>query len=187
MIKNMKGKMQIFTTKPKVSLGVFLMFVAIAMFGGWFAAVRGWNERQSNLLEKYAIGDEVYTDTLTFSVEGMRRDVRGTGPLSPRPGYEFIIPTINLVNTSADYFDFIPLLYLHIKDREGNVYNVAAVPTEGSQFAGVIPPRGVLREEIGFEVARGAEGLSLYFDPGTNGQKFVIVDLEEGSWRKLFK
>lgn len=166
-----------FFKQPKISLGVFLLFIILSVCVVWLAATIGGREQRSNLSIVHRIGEQVKTDTLIFSVESVRRDEIGAGPLTPRTGYEFIVPTITLKNTSETSFNFIPLLYLHVKDSAGNVYNVVAIPSESNQLSGPILPHDVIREEIGFEVAKGAEGLTLHFDPGTHDQKSVVFDL----------
>lgn len=76
---------------------------------------------------------------------------------------------------------------MHIRDSAGNVYNVVAVPSSKGQFSGVIRPYTSLREEVGFEVARGADELFLYINPGMNGRQMIVVDLQEQGWHTLLK
>jgi len=182
-----KEKIKIFFTQPKVSFGVFLLFIALSVGVTWFAGAVGEKEQRSNLLATHGIGEKIQTRELTLSVEGVRRDEIGAGPLVPRAGYEFIIPTITLKNTSEKPFDLIPLLYFHIKDNKGNVYNVVAIPSDSAELSGKIPPHDMIREEIGFEVIKGAQGLLLHFDPGTFDQQTVVVNLEQNNSWGLFK
>lgn len=182
-----KEKIKIFFTRPKISLGVFLLFITLSLCVGWFAATTGDKEQRSNLSLVHRIGEQVQTNELTLSVESVRHDETGAGPLTPRAGYEFIIPTITLKNTSETSFDLIPLLYFHVKDTAGNVYTIVAIPSESNQLSGPILPHDMIREEIGFEVAKDAQGLSLYFDPGTQNQQTVVIDLEKEQPWKLFK
>ncbi|MBI5817260.1 MAG: DUF4352 domain-containing protein [Candidatus Yonathbacteria bacterium] len=176
-MNTIQEKTKIFFTQPKISFGVFLLFIALSVCVTWFATTTGGREQRSNLSIVHRIGEQIQTDTLALSVESVRRDEIGAGPLAPKAGYEFIVPTITLKNTSETSFDLIPLLYFHIKDNKGNVYNVVAIPSESNQLSGPILPYDMIREEIGFEVAKGAEGLTLHFDPGTHNQKSAVIDL----------
>lgn len=64
------------------------------------------------------------------------------------------------------------------------MYTIAAIPSRGAQFSGSILPGDTIREEIGFEVARDALDLTLYFEPGIADQTMIAVDLTEraSSW-----
>jgi len=74
-------------------------------------------------------------------------------------------------------------------DSAGNVYVVAAIPSQGAQFSGSILPGDTIREELGFEVAQHVSDLTLYFEPGTVDRSMFAVDLTPQntswwSWRK---
>ncbi len=100
----------------------------------------------------------------------------------PRP--LFIIPKIILKNTSDTSFEFIPFLFLHVKDSQGNVYPSVAIPSEGRQFSGILVAGDVLQEEVGFEVPKNATGLTLFLETGSQaGNKIIAISLEGSqSW-----
>lgn len=173
--------------QPKISLAILLVFTACTVGITWRVATYEKDARESDLLKRYDIGTEVRTHNYALTVESVRHDSQGAGPYTPRPGYEFIIPTITLKNNSDMPFDFIPLLFLHIKDEQGNIYNVVAVPTEGNQLSGSILAHDLIREEIGFEVVRGASRLTLYFESGAPDYSTIAIDLEsrQSWWSRL--
>ena len=175
--------------KPKISRMVFLFFIFFAMGVTWYAVTRGEQRRETILFARYEVGEKISTGALSFTVEKFRHDPQGAGPLSPKVGYEFLIPTIVLSNTSESPFDFSPLLSLYVKDSFGNVYPESAIPSEGGQLSGPLLPHDILREEVGFEVPLGASGLVLYFESGRSGKGTVTVSLENQTfwqWAKDF-
>lgn len=177
-----------FFTQPRVSFGGVLVLVVFSMGVAWCAATWGINKQSSNLSVVHRVGEVVQTKQIALSVESVRRDEVGAGPLTPREGYEFVVPTITLKNISDAPFDFIPLLYFYVEDNEGNVYSVVAVPSEKNQISGPVLPSDIVREEVGFEVKKGAQGLTLHFTPGTLNQQAVVVGLEHDSlWKSFVK
>ena len=84
-------------------------------------------------------------------------------------------------------FDFIPLLSLYVKDSSGNVYPETAVASEGSMLSGPLLPHDILREEVGFEVPRGASGLVLYFEAGGTDRNIIAINLEDEIFWEKFK
>lgn len=177
MIKKIPRRLRTFFTVPKISLGVFALFLVATIFITWFSLIIGYQTKRTDLAEHQQIGETIVASGMTFVVESVRRDMVGAGPLAPRPGYEFVIPTISITNTGAVPIELAPLLHFHVRDREGNVYVVAAIPSEGSQFSGTILPGDTLREELGFEVAQDASDLTLYFEPGLTDRSMFAVDL----------
>ncbi len=172
--------------KPKISGVVFLLFIVFAIGVTWYAGTFGREQRNTNLFVEHSLGEEVRAENLSFLVEKLRYDPQGAGPLLPRPGYEFLIPTIVINNTGDKVFDFIPLLSLYVKDASGNVYSETAVISEGNVLSGPISPHDILREEVGFEVPKNASGLVLYFEPGGADRKIIAVNLGNHTfWEKL--
>lgn len=166
-------------TEPRVSIGMFTFFVILAIVVTRGALISGEKAKESMLRMPYYLGEEVKLNDLSIQVHSVRRDQVGGGPLTPRKGYEFVIPTITLRNNSNKAFDLIPLFNFHIKDGEGNVYNVAAVISQGNQLSGPIPPHDAVREEVGFEVAQGAHDLALYFEVGDTEHTIAVINLEK--------
>ncbi len=172
--------------EPRISPAVFLFFIFFTIGVTWYAETRWNNERDANLFMHYQLGEEVRTPDLSFTVEKFRLDPQGAGPLTPRAGHEFIIPTIILKNNADKPFDFIPLLALYVKDAPGTVYPIVAVPSEGSQLSGPLLPHDILREEVGFEVPSGASNLVLYFEAGGPDRRIIAVSLENKTfWQKI--
>ena len=172
--------------KPKISPAVFLLFIFLAVGVTWYAETRGKQEREMNLFSHYGLGEEIRAGDVSFTVEKFRRDPQGAGPLTPRAGHEFIIPTIILKNGAEKSFDFIPLLSLYVRDIVGTAYRVVAVPSEGNQLSGPILPHDILREEVGFEVPSEASGLVLYFEAGGPDRRIISVSLENQTlWQGL--
>lgn len=166
-------------TEPRVSIGMFVLFIALAIIVTRGALISGGKARESILRTPYHIGEEAVINDLSIEVHSVRRDSVGGGPLTPRSGYEFVIPTVTIKNNGSKPFEFIPLFNFHIKDGAGNVYNVAAVVSEGNQLSGPVPPHDAVREEIGFEVAKGATDLALYFDSGGLDRTIIVIDLNK--------
>lgn len=164
--------------EPRIPGAVFLLFIFFAIAVTWYAMAQGRHEREMNLFAHYGLGQEVRAGDLSFLVEKLRRDPDGAGPLVPRPGHEFLIPTIVLENNGETAFDFMPLLALYVKDSYGNVYEETAVPSEGHQLSGPLLSHDILREEVGFEVPSGASGLVLYFEAGGAERRIIAISLE---------
>lgn len=184
MIKKIPRTVRAFFTIPKIPLGIFALFLVATIFITWFSLVIGYQTKQANLAEHQQINETIIVPGVTFAVESVRRDAVGAGPLAPREGYEFVIPTVSITNTGIAPIELVPLLHFHVRDRAGTVYTVAAIPSQGAQFSGSILPGDTIREEIGFEVARGALDLTLYFEPGIADRTMIAVDLAENasSW-----
>lgn len=172
--------------RPSIPGFVFIAFILLAIGVTWCAVANGRQAREANLFAAHAIGDTVRANDVSLVVEKVRRDNQGTGPLTPRPGHEFIIPTIIVKNNGETPFEFIPLLSLYVKDASGNVYPETAVVSDGGVLSGPILPHDVLREEVGFEVPMGAAGLVLYFEVNGAERKIIAVRLESSSfWRSV--
>lgn len=172
--------------KPRISPVVFLLFIFFAAGVTWYAETNGKLERGMNPSAPYALGDVIRAGNISFIVEKLRRDSQGAGPLTPRAGYEFLVPTVVLKNEAEKPFDFIPLLSFYVKDQSGNVYPIVAVPSEGSQLSGPLLPHDTLREEVGFEVPSGASGLVLYFEAVGVDRNIVAVNLEHHTlWQTI--
>ena len=182
----LKKRVEEILFQPSVTGIVFLAFILLAVGVTWCAVTSGRQVRDANLFAAHAIGDTARTNDISLIVEHVRRDSQGGGPLTPRPGHEFIIPTIVLKNNGDTPFEFIPLLSLYVKDASGNVYPETAIVTDGGVLSGPILPHDVLREEVGFEVPAGASGLVLYFEMNKNERKTVAIRLEPRSfWDNL--
>jgi hypothetical protein len=127
------------------------------------------NTRENRRLASLGVaplGSEVFTDSMSLRVESVREDSVGALPFVPRDGFTFIIPTVTITNLSSTTRDLIPTLALYIKDRDGNVYNMAVAPLNTEQFGGPIPPHDKVRQEMAFEVRKDAKGLVMYFEAG---------------------
>ena len=172
----MKSLKQFFL-EPKIPYGVFIVIIIILLLVIWFGNIKGNEIKLLGLIDIHRIGDNINTPNFSVNVSSLRRDSVGGGPLVPKPGYEFIVPTISVQNMTDEPIDFIPLLFFYIKDSEGNVYNVTSVPSQTNQLSGPILAHDKLKEEIGFEIPKTAKGLKLYFEPGTT-KYVVVVDLE---------
>ncbi len=125
----------------------------------------------------HALGETVVLDQMALTVESVRVDATGAGPLAPHTGNIFVVSTITIENRSGQQVEFIPLLQFYLKDRAGNVYNATPVPSNSNELTGPILPHDKLREELGFEVAKNASGLTLYFSPGLSDNAIVAVAL----------
>lgn len=179
----MKSSFLNFLFSPKVPIAVLLPFVLFTV------GVTGYLISTKIIAENTFINSvpplntEVVSRVISMRVEKVRQDPIGAGPLTPRNGYTFIIPTITFTNNSTSSFELIPLLALHIKDSKGNVYNVTAIPSETNELSGPILPHDNVREEVGFEVAEGASNLVLYFETGTPERTILTERLYAGtSW-----
>lgn len=164
-------------TEPRIPIGIFILFVVLAMFVTQYAVF--FREKENDFLTRapYTIEEEIYAGNLALTIHSVRRDPIGVGPLTPRTGYQFVVADITLKNNGQDQFDLIPLLQFYVKDNEGKVYTVALAPSEMNARSGPIPPHDLIREEIGFEVAKDAEGLALYLETGEPGQPVIVVNL----------
>lgn len=144
----------------------------------WQFSIRGVSLREAIVADRYHLGEEINSGGLSLVVESVRRDDKGSGPLKPIEGNEYVIVKINLKNNTSKSFDFIPLLFFHLKDSAGNVYESTAVPTDGAQLSGALLPQDSIREDIGFEVPKKTGNLVLYFEPGTPGKPTLSIDLK---------
>lgn len=172
--------------EPKISGIVFLLSIFFAIYVTWYAGAQGKLVRETNLFVQHSPGEEVRSGNLSFMVEKLRHDPVGAGPLVPRPGHEFLIPTIVLKNNRDKTFDFIPLLSLYVKDKFGNVYSETAIPSEEAMLSGPILPHDILREEVGFEVPTNASDLVLYFETGNADRAVITINLSSQTvWEKL--
>lgn len=162
---------------PRIPIGVFAFFILCTMAITWYAIAT--SSRQLPPPPTSRIEETVSLPGTDLVVESVRRDASGAGPLTPHPDNEFIVVMVTLVNTSERTFELVPLLSFHIKDAAGNVYNVTAVPSDSNQLSGPLLPHDTIREEIGFEVPKGASGLRMLFEPGTPGHDVALIDLTE--------
>ena len=131
------------------------------------------------VLKAEPIGTRVVHPTVALTVHGVRNDVIGAGPLTPRKDTRFVIVDLSLENLASTTLDVAPILNFHIKDSAGWVYNSVAVPSMHEMLSGALLPGDILREEIGFEVATSATGLRLFYEPGRNEEGQFIIDLHE--------
>lgn len=177
----MKKYIQQFThlfTEPRVPYGLFFVGLVIAVAVGYGAAESGRSAPAPVLFSAhYAVGDTILTDGVAVGVESVRADTKGYPGFTPMPGYQFLIPMVDITNHLATNLELIPLLYFYIKDKEGNVYHSTAVPTNTDQLTGPILPGEKVREEIGFEVPQNIDHPALYFERGTIGHPVVAIDL----------
>ena len=175
-------------------LAVFLVVIALVVGVTWQIATyyasrdSGGNASRAQLgtttstaratsFMPHALGETVVLDQMALTVESVRIDATGAGPLAPHAGNIFVVSTITIENRSGQQVEFIPLLQFYLKDRAGNVYNATPVPSNSNELTGPILPHDKLREELGFEVAKNASGLTLYFSPGLSDNAIVAVAL----------
>ena len=130
---------------------------------------------------QYALGARIIQGSVAFTVHGVRTDDTGIAPFNPLPDDRFVITELTIENLGTTTLDIIPLFNLHIKDLLGNVYSVVAVPSEKDMLSGPLLPSDTLREEVGFEVKKSAEGLRLYYEPSDKKSGIIIVDLNQPS------
>ena len=166
-----------FFSEPKISFGMFFGFMFLVAVAVWYGAVKGNQVRISNIQDKHYIGEVVNTPDISLQVESVRVDKIGQPPIVPLPGYKFVIATVSLQNNGDKPFDLIPLLYFYLKDKDGNVFDVVAVPSPTNSLSGPILPHDKIREEIGFQVLENATDLRLYFNSGLPSNNVVAVDL----------
>ena len=123
------------------------------------------------------MGERVISGDAALTVEALREDQTGEPPFTPLPGDHFEIAEFTLENLGTTTLDVIPLANFHLKDKFGYVYSVVAVPSDKDMLSGPLQPGDTLREEIGFEVRNGAEGLRFYYESGRRKDGMIIVDL----------
>lgn len=164
--------------KTTVSLHILVILLVITFILSWFISKNFQPKLIANINKIYKIGQVVTGDNYSFYIKEVRSDEKGAGPLVPKKGNKFIIPKIVLKNTSNESFEFIPFLFLYVKDSQGNVYASEAIVSEGNQSSGLLLGGDVLQEEVGFSVPKDAKGLTLFFENGTNkGNKVTAVSL----------
>ena len=148
--------------KPSISfmtLVVTILLVCVLWILGLFVVES--NRHTTGIAPLHAT---VESDFMSLSVESVREDSVGVVPFTPHEGNTFIIPTLIIKNLSTTTRDLIPSLTLYIKDIEGNIYNMALAPVIGEQFGGPVLPGDSVRQEIAFEVKKGAKNPVLYFE-----------------------
>ncbi len=167
-------------SNSRISFLSAIVLLIVAFLIGWFVSRNFQPKLIANINKIYKIGQVVTGDNYSFYIKGVRYDEVGAGPLVPKKGNKFIIPKIVLKNTSESSFEFIPFLFLSVKDSEGNVYTSDAIISEGNQSSGLLVAGDVLQEEVGFSVPKGAKGLTLFFENGTNnGNKVTAISLSK--------
>lgn len=179
----MRSSLTQFLFSPKVPVAVLLPFVIFTI--GFTGYTMFGKKTKENIFSNSVppLNTEVVSRVVSMRVEKVRQDPIGAGPLTPRKGYVFIIPTITFTNNSTTSYELIPLLALHIKDSKGNVYNVTAIPSDTNELSGPILPYDKVREEVGFEVASEATDLILYFETGTPERTVLTERLyADASW-----
>jgi hypothetical protein len=167
-----------FFSEPRVPYALFFAGIMLAAAVSYLASELGrYVPPQSVLPAHYAVGDTIETDGVAVSVESVRYDTKGYPGFTPMPGYEFLIPMVDITNHLATNLELIPLIYFYIKDKAGNVYHITAVPIVTDQLTGPILPGENVREELGFEVPQGIDQPTLYFERGTVGHPVVAINL----------
>lgn len=123
-----------------------------------------------------ALGKDIHINGITVNFSHPRKNT-GQPPVQAKNGYSFHFVTMSVRNTSAQTVEVIPLLQLHMKDVQGNVYEATYAPSDSNQLNGPLVPGDALREEIAFEVPDTSSGLYLVFEPGGQHGASVIVHL----------
>ena len=163
---------------PKVSYGLFAVGLALMAIASYAAVEMGQSLRESvSASRHYTIGEVASIQRVSLTVESVRYDAQGDGYIAPKPGRQFLMPTIYVKNGLPTNFELIPLLYFYLKDGKGNVYNTTVGPIHGNQLAGPILPYEGVREEIAFDVPNDIVYPSLYFERGTADHAVGAIDL----------
>ena len=180
MSHNKTKKIILSISKLKISFITLIMLLVFTFIIGFLVSRNFQPKLMANINKIYKIGQVVTGDNYSFYIKGVRYDEKGAGPLIPKKGDKFIIPKIVLKNTSNTSFEFIPFLFLYVKDSEGNVYTSDAIISEGNQSSGLLLSGDVLQEEVGFSVPVNAKGLTLFFENGTTqGNNVTAVSLSK--------
>jgi hypothetical protein len=168
-----------FLKKSRISLLMLFIFIFLSVETTWLISQNFQPQLVANINNHYKIGQIITGDNYSFTVQSVRYDIKGAGPLVPKDGYKFVIPNIIIKNNSNSEFEFIPFLFLHVKDSNGNVYTNEAIISESNQFSGLLLGGDVLQEEVGFSVPQNATGLTLFFETGTaTGNQIAAINLE---------
>lgn len=162
----MLKKIILFVFEPKISVAVLIAIAIISASTAWYFGTTEIVKKSLAERGVAPLGTEVVSDIMSLRIESVREDRVGALPFIPREGNIFIIPTIVIKNLSSTTRDLIPTLALYIKDDEGNVYNMAVAPLHTEQFGGPILPYDKVRQEMAFEVKKGAKNLVFYFETG---------------------
>ena len=170
----------------QMPLWIFVLALLAAVVISSFGTALILGPRKVSSVAAGIIGQEMRTKDASLTVHGTRRDSVGAGPLMPREGYEFVIADITLRNNSDTDFELIPFLHFHVRDSQARVFLVTALPDGTNQWSGKLLAHDSIREEVGFEVAKGSSGLRLYYEPGITGRDIIVVSLQTKSRWKLF-
>lgn len=125
----------------------------------------------------YALGQAVLSGAYEITVDSVRYDDVGGGPLVPQKGNTFLIATIRIKNTSDTTVELIPQIQLHVRDREGKVYDVVSAPIVLPEYSGKVLSHDGVTEEVAFELPKSFIGATLYFDSGAVDAGMVAIDL----------
>lgn len=161
--------------EPYVPLGIYLLTLILMFIIAWRVS-DFMTGLPPNLGKVYSIGQEARTQDMMIVVNGVRRDALGVQSLALRDGNEYIIIDFTLANISSQPLELVPLLHFYLKDSSGRVHQVT--PVEGTDtWSGVLLAQDKIREEIGFEILKGAEWLRLYVESGTPSRDIIVIDL----------
>jgi hypothetical protein len=152
--------------RPTISLAILIVISAMLVGATWYTATHDLLNKRDAARGVAPLGTEVSTDMMSLKIESVREDPIGALPFVPREGYTFIIPTFSITNMTDRQRDLIPTLTLYIKDRDGNIYNMAIAPLHTEQFGGPILPHDTVRQEMAFEVKKNTKDLVFYFETG---------------------
>jgi hypothetical protein len=163
--------------RSRLIRALLVLAVGLITIQSFMIAKYQQNEKRFHLPQMVKIGERAHEAGLALTVSSVRTDDVGAPPFSPREGYRFVVADVTIENLATSSIDISPLLDFHVKDSEGNVYNVAVVPSEKEMLSGTLLPGDSLREEIGFEIKNNKHGLRLYYESGRMSDQIVVVDL----------
>ena len=176
-ILKIKNLSVVFFRKPRVSLGIFIIFLLVAALFSGYASKNWLFNKKSDLAAIYSVGDEIQTGLSTLIIHGSKIDTNKNDLIKPKEGFHFVLVDFTLINTSEKSIELVPLIHFHLRDSEGRVYQVAAVASETDMWSGVLLAHDKIRENIGFEVRTDAVGLTLYFETGTPKREIARIKL----------
>ncbi len=126
----------------------------------------------------YAVGDQVESNGFVFTVNEVSRKQGGQFS-TLKEGYEYIVPNVTIENQTDSETTISTLLQMHVKDTEGNKYDVALTTDDTGNIDGELLAGERVKGTVAFEVPQDAENLTLYYEPNWLGSGTIKVALDE--------
>jgi hypothetical protein len=129
--------------------------------------------------QTYKVGDVIAIKDLNLVVLGWDRPA-GDQFSKPEDGKQFVAVELILVNKGASAASVSSLAQMSLKDGEDQKYTVdfmASSATGASAPEGELAPGEKLRGKVGFQVPKGATGLTFVFDADIFGSGKLFVRL----------